>query len=196
MSEAKPIALLDYGMGNVLSVKWWLRRNKFRPYMLSDIDDLYKKKEFNGIKNIIIPGVGSFDNGIKKLNDCGFNKNSVRDLKIGIIGICLGAQVMMESSEEGKLEGWGIRKGHCIYMGRNESRQGWYKINSLKPMRGINTARVYFNHSYKMQGNNSDLLFVSNNVESMWKLKKYVGIQFHPEKSQVFSKKFAQLVLN
>ena len=96
------IAIIDYGLGNVQAFKdVYKRLNK--PALIAR-----SSKDLANVSKLILPGVGSFDYAIKKLDESGMRKyieDLVIDKKIPVLGVCVGMQMLAKSSEEGKLNG-------------------------------------------------------------------------------------------
>jgi imidazole glycerol-phosphate synthase subunit HisH len=192
------IVIVDYGMGNLGSVLNMLKRLGKRAVISSDLGELAEAER------LILPGVGSFDNGMKKLKDMGFvdllNKKVILE-KTPILGICLGAQLLTRNSEEGILPGLGWIDAKtvrfCIPFSNNHLRiphMGWNEI-TIKRDNALffgfeDQPRFYFAHSYHLECNNSlDVIATASygiefaaavNRENIW------GTQFHPEKSHKF----------
>ena len=107
MSE---VAIIDIGFGNISSLENMINRIGYKATLVNN------KEELNKFKKIILPGVGSFDNAMESLNEKGLS-DKIKELSnknIHILGICLGMQLLFESSEEGKLKGLGLIKGKVI----------------------------------------------------------------------------------
>lgn len=187
------ILILDYGMGNLNSVKRRLTRLGIQAQVSGRPEDV-----FNAGK-LILPGVGHFAKAVSNLKNSGLWKalnEAVLVQKKPILGICLGMQLMAAYSEEGNAEGLGWFDAEVVRFRINDSRfkvphMGW---NTLIPARESillsEEARIsefYFVHSYHWQTSvETDILtrteygypFVSA-VE-----KNHIhGVQFHPEKS-------------
>ena len=98
------IAIIDYGLGNVQAFKdVYKRLNK--PALIAR-----SSKDLANVSKLILPGVGSFDYAIKKLDESGMREyieDLVIDKKIPVLGVCVGMQMLAKSSEEGKLNGLG-----------------------------------------------------------------------------------------
>ena len=164
---------------------------------------------------IILPGVGHFDFGMRKLRSSTFyealNKKALED-KVPVLGICLGAQMLLESSEEGNETGLGWIKGknkRFDFSGVKENlpvpNMGWQDVHFTKqtPLNaGIeNYPRYYFVHSYVMGCDDKvDVLGVSHygyDYTVAVQHQNIYGVQFHPEKSHRFGmqllKNFAQI---
>ena len=111
--EFKPkskIGVIDYGVVNIGSLVNMLKKIGITPQLIKNPNDL----EF--IEKIILPGVGSFDQGIKGLREKGFIealKFKALEQNAYILGICLGMQLLGHESEEGKLNGLGLIDGYC-----------------------------------------------------------------------------------
>lgn len=160
------------------------------------------KDDLKAADKLILPGVGAFDQGMQSLADSGLipilNKLVLEDKK-PVLGICLGAQLMTKSSEEGVLPGLGWfdaevkkfrfedRKLKIPHMGWNEvyPKKSHLTIDSLEK-----SSRFYFVHSYYMQANDaSDVLLTCNYGTPFCAAIQHenrTGMQFHPEKSHKF----------
>ena len=98
------IAIIDYGVGNLASIKNMIKKAGFESVLASDMDSVEKADK------IILPGIGAFDHCMKKFNDSGLRPlvtKKVKEQKIPLLGICVGLQMLMESSEEGTEPGLG-----------------------------------------------------------------------------------------
>jgi len=191
------IVILDYGMGNTSSIQNMIR--KIGQSAVISID----KEIINKATAIILPGVGSFDNGMIKLLELDVLdtvKRRVIEDKIPFLGICLGMQLLFEKSEEGKLPGLGwipgevkkfdfteLQKNTCLkipHMGWNEVKV----VNSNKIFDKLeDSARFYFVHSYHVVCKHSDHILATTHYgykfASAVKKDNIWGTQFHPEKS-------------
>jgi len=194
------IVILDYGMGNPGSIQNMIR--KIGEFAVISID----KEVISKATAIILPGVGSFDNGMIKLLELDvldIVKRRVIQDKIPFLGICLGMQLLFEKSEEGNLPGlgWipgevkkfdftGLEKNICLkipHMGWNEVKV----VNSNKIFDKLDDmARFYFVHSYHVVCKYSDHILATTNYgyvfASVVKKDNIWGTQFHPEKSHRF----------
>src|SRR5579872_4788335 len=155
---------------------------------------------------IILPGVGAFDTAMSRLNELDLVKVVTQFAASGkpLLGICLGAQLLMESSEEGKLPGLGLIKGTCHYFKGIEPlrvpHMNWSDVKFMKPHPLFSFEdkfpRFYFTHSYHivcahaedvagtaMYGYEFTCAVNRNNVS---------GVQFHPEKSHRFGARLLQ----
>ena len=99
------IAIVDYGLGNVQAFKDVYNRLNL-PVLIAR-----SSKDLVDATKLILPGVGSFDYAITKLDESGMRKNIedlVMDKQMPILGVCVGMQMLARSSEEGKLKGLGM----------------------------------------------------------------------------------------
>ena len=155
-------------------------------------------KESKSCKAIILPGVGAFDPAMNNL----INADLITDLKNWVnsgksfLGICLGLQLLFESSDEGKVQGLGILKGKIQKLpyvaNQRIPHMGWCqllptKTNTLLELEELNNW-VYFVHSY--QAIPDDLSIISAQVNygfekltAMIENDNLLACQFHPEKS-------------
>ncbi|ADC49136.1 imidazole glycerol phosphate synthase subunit [Alkalihalophilus pseudofirmus OF4] len=189
------IGIVDYGMGNLHSVSKALER-KDMPYFLSA-----DPAELEKADGLILPGVGAFRDAMSILNETGlalFLRNWANEGK-PLLGICLGMQLLFESSEEhGLTSGLGFLPGRVErFSGVDDSGQtykvphmGWNKLKFHKEsslLRGVEQGHVYFVHSYVVKTDDKDVLLATSEygrvVPAVVGRENVLGTQFHPEKS-------------
>ena len=193
------IGILDYGSGNLFSISNALKKINLDQKYIKSLDDL------KDVKTIILPGVGSFKECIKKLKKKNFYDYLIKcsNSEKKLVGICLGMQMLLETSEEdGICEGLKLIKGKVKYI-KNEINKndfnlsipnmGWSEIylkdtknNNL--FKDLKNREFYFAHSLlcKVEEKECELAFSKfGNLTfcSMIKKNNIYGIQFHPEKS-------------
>lgn len=193
------ICIIDYGLGNLGSIKNMLRKLGFASEITNDSNKIKLASK------IILPGVGSFDTGMNNLNHLGIiqllNEKALYD-KVPILGICLGAQLMCKFSEEGETNGLGWFNANVLsFKGRFASdneltvpNMGWHEVTIEKQNELVNQlpqeTRFYFVHSYFMSANNSiDILMKSEygfKYASALSNDNLFAVQFHPEKSHKY----------
>jgi imidazole glycerol-phosphate synthase subunit HisH len=197
------ICIIDYGLGNVGSILNICKRVGIQA-VLSNNEEVIRSSS-----QLILPGVGTFDTGMQNLNKLGLQElltdEVVRNRK-QILGICLGAQLMLESSEEGGKAGLGWIKGKCKKFETTNRlkvpHMGWNSLNVRKDEDLFKSMpyyppRFYFVHSYHFCLNEeSDILTTTvydKEFISGFRKDNITGFQFHPEKSHKFG---MQLLLN
>jgi glutamine amidotransferase len=194
------IAIIDYGCGNLGSIKNMIRKIGGEAVITSDIEQIKLAKK------IILPGVGSFDTGMNNLKASGFidvlNEKAFKE-KVPFLGICLGMQLMTKGSEEGSEPGLGWFDADTIkFTFEKDSKNkipnmGWKHVDVKKTSAYFNDMypepRFYFVHSYYVRSNNTaDILTTSvygNEYVSGFEKENLCGVQFHPEKSHKFGMK-------
>ena len=202
------IAIIDYNMGNIFSIVNMLKRIGYESYVAKSPIELEKAT------SIILPGVGSFDYGIKNLQDLGFYTYFTEiypSLEKPLLGICLGMQLLTNSSEEGVLPGLGLIDAITIkFPAQNGDssykipHMGWNYVHDVDSMllRGFQEIpRFYFVHSYYVHCKNQDDIDgttdYSVSFSSIVNKGNTWGVQFHPEKSHRFGmqllRNFAQV---
>ncbi len=183
------IAVVNYGVGNVRSVKRALEKIDAIPLITLKAEDLINADA------IILPGVGSFKSAMEGLKPV--LQSLYEAVKSGkpILGICLGLQLYFEWSEEGGgIGGLGLIEGYVDRLPNTVKvpHMGWntIKIEATCPLiEGVpNEAYVYFVHSYKVNPKRHENIITTTNygVEfpSIVEAKPLIfGTQFHPEKS-------------
>lgn len=189
------ITVIDYKMINIGSILNMLKR-----VGVSDVKIANSPKDLEQASKIIMPGVGSFDAAIqslRKLDLINTIKEKAIHEKIPFLGICLGMQLMMQESEEGKLEGLGLVPGLCRKLNPSNKlykvpHMGWNTIETIKPsyiFTRHDLNRFYFVHSYYVECTDAeDKLFNTNydiQFTSGFQRDNLIGLQFHPEKSHM-----------
>jgi len=183
------IGIVDYGAGNILSVK------KALEYLGIDCKIIESETDFKEVEKIILPGVGAFQSAIQKLKFTGIHgiiKNWLLSNK-PFLGICLGMQLLFEESEESKdAEGFGIFKGKVIRFSNKKVPQiGWNQVattQASKIMKGIKRSSFfYFLHGYFVQPQDDDIVVGITEYgvvyPSVIEKGNIYAVQFHPEKS-------------
>ena len=189
--HCKLIGIVDYGLGNLSSFKNILN-------LLNKKFCIIKKtSDFDNVSKIILPGVGAFDRakellGINNFVDPLNEKVLVK--KIPILGVCVGMQIMAQTSEEGQSVGLGwINTNVKLLKTTNKlpvPHMGWNEIilnEEIDIFKNIDDLKFYFLHSYYFSNSiNVKKTALTNygvNFISAFNYENIYGIQFHPEKS-------------
>ncbi len=198
------IAIVDYGAGNLFSVKNAL------DYLNIDNCFTNKKEDLINADAIILPGVGAFPAAMNMLNSTGLVHTIKEQAKLKpFLGICLGMQMLFDKSYEfEETEGLGLIKGYVDSIkvtDLNIPHMGWNKLEVLNDcplMHGLNdNTYVYFVHSYQAYCKNDNISAYCDyevRIPSLVFNDNIYGAQFHPEKSGEAGLKmlnnFAQLI--
>ncbi len=184
------IAIIDYGAGNIFSVKNALDHLGLESSLVSDV------KSVKSADAVILPGVGAFPAAMKKLEATGLIDTIKEEAaRKPFLGICLGMQLIFEKGYEfEETDGLGLIGGSVIKMEEPDliiPHMGWNKLEKLNDcplLENIgDNEYVYFVHSYKADCDDSNIAAYSEyggRVPALVYNGKYVyGAQFHPEKS-------------
>lgn len=188
------IVIIDYGMGNIHSIKKKLHALK-APVIVS-----YNPKDIENSSKIILPGVGHFGKAIEslqKLNLIDVLNEEVLVKKKPILGICLGMQLMASRSEEGNASGFGWVNGEVVRFKVKDTltykipHMGWNQVTVSKKselMKGIpDLSEFYFVHSYHFKTDDKQVILNETDYEyrfvSAVEKDNIFGVQYHPEKS-------------
>jgi glutamine amidotransferase len=197
---SKSVHIVDYGLGNLGSIVNMFRRIGVKAILSSDIQSI------EGAERLLIPGVGSFDQGIKNMQSRNILKilnQKVMVDKTPVLGICLGMQLMTQSSDEGLEAGLGwvnaktLKMRNALTLSSNAKlpHVSWNFVDLERPhplfMGMDNDSRFYFVHSYYVECQDSTITLASTDYEglrftSVFADKNIAGAQFHPEKSHRF----------
>lgn len=188
------VCIIDYGLGNVGSLLNMCKRIGVEVILSSE------ETIINEATHLILPGVGTFDAGVKNLHERNLfeklNKAIVENKK-PILGICLGAQLMLQSSEEGELQGLGWLRGEVkrFRTALKVPHMGWNNLeinsnNILFQNLPEYPPRFYFVHSFHFSLVHSKEAIsyteYDYKFESAFNKDNIFGVQFHPEKSHLF----------
>ncbi|MBR6742622.1 MAG: imidazole glycerol phosphate synthase subunit HisH [Clostridia bacterium] len=187
------IAIVDYGVGNLFSLISSLQAIGQSAIVTSD------KNEILAADKLILPGVGAFEDAIKKLRDSGLDKTLFEFAATGkaLMGICLGMQLLFEKSYEyGEHEGLGLLKGEICPIKNDVPASlkiphiGWNALKFTKKhplFRYIQDGScVYFVHSYYAKGCDDSIIASAEygtDICAAVAKGNIMGCQFHPEKS-------------
>ena len=200
------VVIVDYGMGNLKSIVGALNHLGVDNVKVSN-----DKNEINSAEKLILPGVGAFKLAIKNIRHLNLDKvlkDNVLLNKKPLLGICLGMQLLSESSDEG-----GYREGLKFISGRITRFES---CDLSIPHIGINQVKLskdsklysgfqqelvdfYFVHSYKMNTNEKMKQGITNytcDFVSSFEKENIAGVQYHPELSQANGLKVLSNFLN
>lgn len=189
------ISIIDYGLGNIKAFT-----NVYKELNIPSVS-VSKPQQLKASRRLILPGLGTFDQAIDRLNKSGM-RDDIEELifehNVPVLGVCVGMQIMSNFSEEGHLPGLGWIDGEVkkIDVSAESSfnplpHMGWNDVksisdNQLFTMLDVNS-RFYFLHTYYLDcKSNEDVIATANYGETFTcaiKSKNIFGVQFHPEKS-------------
>ncbi len=192
------IGIIDIGIGNVKSVERMLFKAGSLPVIINTPNQL------NRVQKVILPGVGHFDAGMKRLKQSGFDNVLVdlaKNRQLTVLGICLGMQLLCNQSDEGLLPGLGLINAEVNKFSFDEfldikvPHMGW---NTVKPLKengllpqSSELYRYYFVHSFKVTPSIESNIVIGETDYggafcSAFQQENILGVQFHPEKSHRF----------
>ena len=186
------IAIIDYDAGNIKSVEKALKTLGQEVIITRDAETILNADK------VILPGVGAFGDAMGKLHDYGLVDviHQVVEKKIPFLGICLGLQLMFESSEETPgVEGLGILKGKIVKIPENGElkipHMGWNSLHFQNDGRLFKNlpqdSYVYFVHSYYLQAEDESIVKATTDystcIHASVEKDNVFACQFHPEKS-------------
>lgn len=193
------IAIIDYGMGNLRSVQKGFEQVGVTAEIVQQPEDL---KKFAGL---VLPGVGAFKDAMDNLQEAGMIEAIHESIKSGkpFLGICLGFQLLFETSEE-----WGLNPGLGLFPGQvrrfddtlKVPHMGWNQIEIQKEspiLKGIpDGSSFYFVHSYYADPGDKEVITTLTDYgikfTSIVDRDNIFGIQFHPEKSSTLGLKILE----
>ena len=196
------IAIVNNGGHNISSVKFALERLGYRSVITSKIVEIQNSDK------VILPGVGSAKDSIKRLKDNNLIQ-CIKNLKQPVLGICLGMQLFFKFSEEGDVNLLNVINGTVEHFksikNRSIPHMGWNTIKKDIDHPIFYNIKdqdyFYFVHSYFVPKNAFTIAscFYEENFTSVVNKKNFIGCQFHPERSGVagsqFLKNFIEITL-
>ena len=199
------IIIANTGVGNVRAIPNMLKRLGANAEISADADVIHEAE------CLILPGVGSFDAGIRHFRKTGLAAVLTHKALVEhtpMLGICLGMQLMASSSEEGEEPGFGWVPGRLRRFHPENSRKqtirvphmGWNLVHRIadEPLyAGLEEeARFYFDHSYYLSPENDEYFCGTAEYGVTFaagiKRDNLFGVQFHPEKSHRFGMKLLE----
>ncbi len=195
------VAIIDYDAGNIKSVEKALKALGYEAVLTRDRETLLQAD------HVILPGVGAFGDAMEKLHSYGLVDviHEIVEQKIPFLGICLGLQLMFESSEEAPgVKGLSLLKGEIVRIPETGDLKiphiGWNSLKYPNPGRlfqGINEdAYVYFVHSYYLRAQERGIVKATTEygtlIDASVEKDNVFGCQFHPEKSSDVGMKILQ----
>lgn len=205
------IAVVDYGMGNLRSVQKAIQR------VGGDARIVETPAEIAAAEKVVLPGVGAFADAMARLHEQKLTEPLTSAIGEGkpFLGICLGLQLLFETShEDGLHEGLGVLSGEVVRFDFDASvrgqdrlrvpQMGWNQIRWQRPcplLEGIPQGEyVYFAHSYHVAPTDKDIALTTTEygypfVSSVWRDNLF-ATQFHPEKSQAVGLKLLENFAN
>ena len=191
------ITIINYGVGNLASIKNMLKKAGFESELATDEETIGKAAK------IILPGIGAFDHCMSEFNKSGLRNivtKQVLEQKTPVLGICVGLQMLMEGSEEGTEQGLGWIAGETVKFKKEKlgdlkiPHMGWTNVQIAKktPLTENlgDQPRFYFVHSYYVQpSDKSDEMltaFYGYEFTAAVNRDNIYGAQFHPEKSHKY----------
>ena len=193
-------AILDFGVNNLKSLTSFF--NIFgKSILIENLDDIQ-----NDYDLLVIPGNGNFGSGIKTLKSKNLQKKLLLYSKEKkILGICLGMQILFDSSEEDKNEkGFSLINGKVVKIKSSIYRVpllGWYDVN-LNLKNYSSTKSFFFNNSFSVEPSDTSTIKgqilneKNKNIVAIVKFHNFYGLQFHPEKSSINGKNLILKIFN
>lgn len=189
------IAIVDYGLGNIKAFANVFKKSNIAYLIAKNSEDIKVAEK------ILLPGVGAFDYAMERLNNSGMRQaldDVVLNSKIPVLGVCVGMQMMANSSEEGSLKGLGWIDGEVLKFDESKLLQstrlphmGWNDVSPVTAsslFTGLEKeARFYFLHSYYIKCNKKEDVLAGSDYGGEFTCavnhENIYGVQFHPEKS-------------
>lgn len=179
------LVIIDYGAGNIKSIQFAFKRLGVDAKLTNNPEEIKKADK------VIFPGVGEASSAMQKLKESRLHQ-LIPQLKQPVLGICLGMQLLCNSTEEGNTKGLGVFNV-TIKRFTNQVKvpqMGWNTITTLKTKLFKNIKEnefMYLVHSYYAE-NCSEAIAITNyglNYASALQKNNFYGVQFHPEKSSL-----------
>ena len=190
------VAIIDYDAGNIKSVE------KAFQYLGADTAVTRDPEVIFRADRVVLPGVGAFGDAMNRIREYGLENiiNEVVKKEVPFLGICLGQQLLFESSKESDgVRGLGILRGEIIDIPDRDAEGNYYKIpqigwNNLKIREGARLYKgisgepyVYFVHSYYLKAADRSIVAATTDysvtIDASVECGNVFACQFHPEKS-------------
>lgn len=190
------LAIVDVGCGNIGSVAIAFERFGLRPAITGDAS------EIASADRVILPGVGAAGFAMRQIDARGL-RNTLRELKRPVLGICLGMQILFDHSEEEDTDCLGIIEGGVRRLepgpGMPVPHMGWSKLGVRDEGCGLRDGDyVYFAHSFACDDGPRSIATVEygRSIPAVVRRRNYLGAQFHPERSGEAGARFLKAFLD
>lgn len=199
MSPRRTVGIVDYGVGNHVSVWRAMHALGYRCRVTHDTEVL------DSTDLILLPGVGAFPPAMQAIESRGLGEYLRGRAREGkpFLGICLGMQLMADASSEfGQTAGLGLIPGQVVPLRQAAWHIGWNTFESVggdQLLRSIDGQSVYFNHSYVFEAPAEYSAGVARLAQPFVvavRRENVVGLQFHPEKSQAAGREALRRVID
>ena len=199
MNNIKKVAIVDCGGANLASLTFAIERLGLEYNVTNDRDDI------SNASHIILPGVGAAKDAMQKLSQTDLIA-TIKDLKQPTLGICLGMQLLFDSTMEEDKDCLGIIQGECKRFTTDPNypvpHMGWnsIKLNKNTPLvhSTFEGAYFYFIHSYYIPLLEQTIASTEYDIEfsCIVQQENFYGVQFHPEKSGAAGSKILDSFFN
>ncbi|MGA9659929.1 MAG: imidazole glycerol phosphate synthase subunit HisH [Asticcacaulis sp.] len=189
------ITVIEIGCANTASVLFALERLGASACLSSD------PAEILAADKVVLPGVGAAGFAMSRIHELGLY-DTIRAIKAPLLGVCLGQQLLFESSEEGNVDGLGLIPGRVTKMAASQSlvvpHMGWNQLEGIKsdPLtQGVSDGDfAYFVHSFACPVNDYTLAACTYGepFAAMVRKGNVFGCQFHPERSSATGAKILE----
>ena len=176
------IVIIDYGAGNIQSIKFAIERLGHTAVLSGD------REEIKNADKVIFPGVGEASSSMSNLWESGLH-DTIASLQQPVLGICLGMQLMCNTTAEGNTKGLGIFDVDVVRFSSQVKvpQIGWNKIENLKSplFKNLSEDYIYLVHSFyapKCEATIASCFYETQYSAALQK-DNFYGTQFHPEKS-------------
>jgi imidazole glycerol-phosphate synthase subunit HisH len=204
------VDIIDLGSGNIRSIKNWIEKSNINARAVQDANEL--KSEV-----LILPGVGAAGSYMERLCKNAFHTAIIKHVSNGgrLIGICLGFQIMSSFSEEdGGVEGLGLIDAEVKKLSNGRPHNGWesfylrkdnmekqtFNATEKLSRKTVLNGRVFYNHEYGVVNKDPEAFTIPVSPEfdqyvGLFVKDKIIGMQFHPEKSQLTGLELISMML-
>jgi glutamine amidotransferase len=186
------LIIIDYGAGNIKSIQFAFKRLGVDALLSNNPEEILVADK------IIFPGVGEASSAMRMLKESGLDV-LIPNLKQPVLGICLGMQLLCDSTDEGNTKGLGVFNTKVKRFSNDVKvpQMGWNVIKELKSdlFKGVKEKEyMYLVHSYYAESCEQTIATTdySINYASALQHDNFYGVQFHPEKSSLAGAKLLQ----